>query len=255
MIDAALAELEPLTFARTACRLLGKSRATLYRQRNPAPARERPAAPRAPHPAALSPAERDALLAALNADRFADKSPARAWAILLDEGTYLASISTMYRLLRHGQVRERRAQAAHPPRARPELMADGPDQVWSRDITKLKGPWRGIWFDLYVMLDIFSRKAMRWEVHATENAALAAEFIACAIAASAGIAPRFRCRHPVTPPAGPRRRLRRQPPPVPPQAAPGPAAARQGLDQPATRNSPDRGDTTSKPGRLISHRV
>ena len=92
-----------------------------------------------------------------NAGRFADKSPAQAWAILLDEGTYLASISTMYRVLReHGQVRERRAQATHPPRARPELMADGPNQVWSWDITKLKGPWRGIWFDLYVMLDILS---------------------------------------------------------------------------------------------------
>ena len=192
MIDAALAELEPLTSAKTACRLLGKSRATLYRQRNPAPAPERSRGPRAPHPAALSPAERDALLAVLNAGRLADKSPAQAWAILLDEGTYLASVSTMYRVLRgEGQVRERRAQACHPPRARPELMADGPDQVWSWDITKLKGPWRGIGFDLYVMLDIFSRNAMRWEVHATENAALAAAFIDAALAANAGIAPRF----------------------------------------------------------------
>jgi putative transposase len=192
VIDEAVAELEPLTSAITACRLLGKSRATLYRQRNPAPVPERFRGPRAPHPAALSPAERDALLAVLNAERFADKSPAQAWAILLDEGAYLASISTMYRVLRaEGQVRERRAQAAHPPRARPELMADGPDQVWSWDITKLKGPWRGIWFDLYVMLDIFSRKAMRWEVHATENAALAAAFIDNAIAANSGTAPRF----------------------------------------------------------------
>ena len=192
MIDTALAELEPLTSAKTACRLLGKSRATLYRQRNPAPAADKLAGSRAPHPAALSPAERDALLAALNQDRLADKSPAQAWAILLDEGTYLASISTMYRVLReHGQVRERRAQAAHPPRARPELMADGPGQVWSWDITKLKGPWRGIWFDLYVMLDIFSRKAMRWEVHATENAGLATAFIENAITASSGVAPRF----------------------------------------------------------------
>ena len=192
MIDAALAELEPLTSAKTACRLLGKSRATLYRQRNPAPVKERPPASPAPHPAALSPAERDALLAALNIGRFADKSPAQAWAILLDEGIYLASISTMYRVLRsEGQVRERRAQAAHPPRVRPELVADGPDQVWSWDITKLKGPWRGIWFDLYVMLDIFSRQAMRWEVHAAENAALAAEFIENAIAANRGTAPRF----------------------------------------------------------------
>lgn len=192
MIDAALAGLEPLTSAKTACRLLGKSRATLYRQRHPASAKERSLAPRAPHPAALSPAERDTVLAVLNAGRFADKSPAQVWAILLDEGIYLASISTMYRVLRgEGQVRERRAQAAHPPRARPELMADGPDQVWSWDITKLKGPWRGIWFDLYVMMDIFSRKAMRWEVHATENAGLATAFIENAVTANHGIAPRF----------------------------------------------------------------
>jgi putative transposase len=192
VIDAALAELEPLTSAKTACRLLGKSRATLYRQRHPVPRPERSPASRAPHPAALAPAERDALLAALNAERFADKSPAQARAILLDEGIYLASISTMYRVLRaEGQVRERRAQAAHPPRVRPELVADGPDQVWSWDITKLKGPWRGIWFDLYVMLDIFSRKATRWEVHAAENAALAAQFIQNAITANQGTAPRY----------------------------------------------------------------
>jgi putative transposase len=141
VIDQALAELEPLTFAKTACQLLGKSRATLYRQRNPAPVPERSHGPRAPHPAALSPAERAGLLAVLNAERFADKSPAQAWAILLDEGAYLASISTMYRVLRaEGQVRERRAQAAHPPRARPELMADGPDQVWSWDIERHEAP-------------------------------------------------------------------------------------------------------------------
>ena len=83
--------------------------------------------PRAAHPAALSAAERAQLLAVLDADRFADKSPAQAWAMLLDEGTYLASVSTMYRVLRaDGQVRERRAQAAHPPRVRPELVATGP---------------------------------------------------------------------------------------------------------------------------------
>jgi putative transposase len=96
----------------------------------------------------------------------------------------------MYRVLRaEGQVRERRAQAAHPPRTRPELVAAGPSQVWSWDITKLKGPWRGIWFDLYVMLDIYSRKAIWQEVHATENAVLAAEFITNAIAANDGVAP------------------------------------------------------------------
>ena len=83
----------------------------------------------------------------LNSERFADKSPAQIWAIMLDEGIYLASVSSMYRVLRAAdQVRERRAQAAHPPRVRPELVADGPDQVWTWDITKLKGPWRGTYF-------------------------------------------------------------------------------------------------------------
>ena len=98
----------------------------------------------------------------------------------------------MYRILDGaGQVRERRAQAAHPPRVRPELVATGPDQVWTWDITKLKGPWRGLYFDLYVMLDIFSRKAVRWEVHATETGDLAKEFIENAIKGNGGARPDY----------------------------------------------------------------
>ena len=160
MISQAVAELEHLLPVKAACELVGQPRSTLYRLRNPRPQKERQP-PQVAHPAALSSAERAQLLAVLDGQRFADKSPAQVWAILLDEGTYLASVSTMYRVLRaEGQVRERRAQAAHPPRVRPELVATGPSQVWSWDITKLKGPWRGIWFDLYVMLDIFSRKAI-----------------------------------------------------------------------------------------------
>jgi len=128
----------------------------------------------------------------LDSERFADKSPAQVWAILLDEGIYLASVSSMYRVLRAAdQVRERRAQAAHPPRVRPELVADGPDQVWTWDITKLKGPWRGTYFDLYVMIDIFSRKAIHWEVHLTETGDLAADFIENAIAANCGARPGY----------------------------------------------------------------
>ena len=114
MIDAAFTGLEPVTSAKTACRLLGKARATLYRQRNPAPPAEGRGR-RVAHPAALSAAERTVLLAVLDGDRFADKSPAQAWAILLDEGTYLASISTMYRVLRAEAV----ARAAlRPPHRR-----------------------------------------------------------------------------------------------------------------------------------------
>ncbi|MGO9502287.1 MAG: hypothetical protein ACLPUO_12065 [Streptosporangiaceae bacterium] len=154
MISQAVAELEPLLPVKAACGLVGQPRSTLYRQRNPRPQAERQPPRVARHPAALSPGEREQLLAVPGSQRFADKSPARAWAILLDEGTYLASVSTMYRVLRaEGQVRERLAQAAHPPRVRPELAATGPSQVWSWDITKLKGPWRGLWLDLYVMLE------------------------------------------------------------------------------------------------------
>jgi putative transposase len=132
------------------------------------------------------------VLAVLDSERFADKSPAQAWAVLLDEGCYLCSIRTMYRILDGaGQVRERRAQAAHPPRVRPELVATGPDQVWTWDITKLKGPWRGIYLDLYVMLDIFSRKAVCWEVHATETGDLAKEFIENAIKGNGGARPDY----------------------------------------------------------------
>ncbi len=190
MISEALTALEPLTLVKAACALLGKPRATLYRQRHPPQVRERHPGPRMAHPAALSDGEQAQLLAVLNAERFADKSPAQVWAVLLDEGVYLASVSTMYRVLRAAdQVRERRAQAAHPARVRPELTADGPSQVWSWDITKLKGPSRGVWFDLFVMLDIFSRKAIHWEVHATENAELAKEFIDAAITSNGGIAP------------------------------------------------------------------
>ena len=128
----------------------------------------------------------------LDSERFADKSPAQVYAILLDDGIYLASIRTMYRVMTLAdQVRERRAQAAHPPRVRPELVADGPDQVWTWDITKLKGPWRGTYFDLYVMLDIFSRKAIRWEVHYGESGDLAKAFMQHAIIANGGAKPRY----------------------------------------------------------------
>ena len=84
-------------------------------------------------------------------------APAQVWALLLDDGAYLCSISTMYRVL-GPRARSGNDAPRHPPaQKRPELIADGPDQVWSWDITKLQGPWRGVYFDLYVILDIFSR--------------------------------------------------------------------------------------------------
>ena len=119
-----------------------------------------------------------------------DRSVAQVWATLLDQGIYLASQSTMHRILRQaGESRDRRNQATHPPRARPELMASGPNEVWSWDITKLPGPARGQWFDLYVMIDIFSRHVVHWLVAPAESAELAKQFIADAIAANGGIAP------------------------------------------------------------------
>ena len=171
-----------------ACELTGKSRATVYRRRHGIRSGCRERRPAAPN--ALSAGERDELLAVLDSPRFADKAPRQVWAILIDEGIYLASVSTMYRLLREaGQVRERRAQAAHPARRKPELIATGPNEVWSWDITKLAGPWRGVYYHLYVMIDIFSRCAVHFEVHATELGELAKDFMTEAVRLNGGTAP------------------------------------------------------------------
>ena len=136
MIDQAVTEIEPLVGTAPACRALGAPRASLYRRRNPPAAHPRPAPARA-----LSGAEREAVLDQLRSERFVDASPAQVRATLLDEGRYLASERTMYRLLEaNGEVRERRDQLTHPPYAAPELLAERPNEVYSWDITKLKGP-------------------------------------------------------------------------------------------------------------------
>jgi putative transposase len=191
VIDAAFTEVVLVISTSAACVLLGKSRATLYRRRNPKPPAEKPARPaRAAHPAELGEAERAELVALLNSERFVDRSPAQVWAILLDEGVYLASISTMYRLLRaRAQTGERRAQATHPAKKKPELLAEAPEEVWSWDITKLRSPVRGVYFELYVILDIFSRKVIHHETHPTENGELAKAFIDNAITANGGVRP------------------------------------------------------------------
>ncbi len=181
MIDACVAALEPLLGTGPACAAAGKSKATHYRRRQPPKpkiAQERPT------PAnALSHAEVERVLELLRSERFADLAPAQVWAMLLDEDVYVASISTMYRILRaNGEVRDRRAQAAHPTRSRPELMAIAPNQCWSWDITKLRGPDKGVWFDLYVIIDIFSRYVVGWMVAPAESAELAEAFIADAVA-------------------------------------------------------------------------
>jgi putative transposase len=162
----------------------------LHRHRNPKPAvaRERR---QFHHPAELSPEEEGRVLAELDSPRFADKSVAQAYTILLDEGCYLCSQATMHRLLRRrGTSGDRRAHASHPARRKPELLAAGPNEVWSWDITKLKGPARGIWYLLYVILDIYSRKVVHWEIWPTETGILAKEFIEHAITANDGIKPK-----------------------------------------------------------------
>jgi putative transposase len=120
--------------------------------------------------------------------RFVDRAPAQAWATLLDEGTYLASESTMYRILReNGEVRERRRQAVHPPRTVPELVATGPCEVWSYDATALRGPARGIWYRLFLMLDLFSRYCPGWMVVPDERADAVADWIARTVVANGPI--------------------------------------------------------------------
>ncbi|TDE33657.1 IS3 family transposase [Actinomadura sp. 6K520] len=189
-MDEHFPALEETVGTTRACAILGRSRATLHRHRNPAPPR---LGPRRPfhHPAELSVHERAHVLAVLDSPRFADKSVGQVWATLLDEGVYLCSQATMYRLLRErGQSGDRRAQAVRPATVKPELEADGPDQVWSWDITKLKGPVRGVHYLLYVIIDIYSRKVVHWEIWPTENGTLAKEFIQHAITANGGVAPR-----------------------------------------------------------------
>jgi putative transposase len=177
MIDQAVAEVEPLVGTAPACRALGASRASLYRRRNPPgprPSRPRPAPARA-----LSDAERQAVLDQLRSERFVDSSPAQVWATLLDEGSYLASESTMYRLLAAGgEVRERRDQLTHPAYQRPELLAERPNEVWSWDISKLKGPAKWTYYYLYAILDVFSRYCVGWTVQHGESAAVAEALIA-----------------------------------------------------------------------------
>ena len=130
-------------------------------------------------------AERAQILAVLNSEPYRDLAIPQVWARELDEGRYWCSMSSMYRIARAaGQSRERRAQATHPSRARPELLARGPSEVWSWDITALKGPRKGEWYKLYVVLDIFSRYVTGWLVAHAEDAVVARDFLAGAVAAN-----------------------------------------------------------------------
>jgi putative transposase len=159
-----------------ACEALGVSRATLYRRRRH---QMRVRCARARPDRALDSAERQLVLDELHSPRFVDKAPAQVWAILLDEGTYHCSVRTMYRVLaKQGEVRERRNQLRHPNYQKPELLATAPNEVWSWDITRLRGPAKWNYYYLYVILDIFSRYVVGWMVAQRESATLASRLIA-----------------------------------------------------------------------------
>lgn len=186
MIDTHFDDLVEATSVAQACGLLGKPRATHYRRLAPpvlGPPRPRPAPPNK-----LSEAEQQRILSVLRSKEYCDLAPAQVWARLLDDGTYLCSISTMYRLLAiAGENRERRRQRTHPARKKPELIARRPNQVWSWDITKLPGPQRGVYYELFVIIDIFSRYVIRWTVAPAETGELARDFIdACLTAQGVG---------------------------------------------------------------------
>lgn len=164
-----------------ACAALGLSRATVYRQTQPA--KPPSASIRAPSPRRLSEAERHAVLDALHSDEFADQPPPEVYAKLLSRGVYLASIRTMYRVLAAlGESGERRAQRAPVKHTKPTLTATAPNQVWTWDITKLRGPQPGVFYCLYVVLDLFSRMTVGWLLAEHESAELAEHLFAETVA-------------------------------------------------------------------------
>jgi len=182
-MDGVLA-LAPTVGIQSACDSLGVVRASFYRQRpvlgpctrpvEPEP----PATPRPTPPRALSDFERARVLDVLHEERFQDCAPAAVQATLLDEGQFLCSTRTMYRILQQaGESRDRREQRIHPPYQKPELLATAPNQLWSWDITKLRGPVKWTYFYLYVALDVFSRYVTGWMVAPRESGELAKRFL------------------------------------------------------------------------------
>jgi len=170
--------LTPEVGTKPACAAVGISRARVYRLRArrkspPAVPQKRPSPPRA-----LKAEEQQQVLGVLHSEKFMDKAPQEVYAALLDEGQYVCSIRTMYRLLEANQeVKERRNQLRHPAYQKPELLATAPNQVWSWDITKLLGPVKWSYFYLYVILDIFSRYVAGWMIASGESAVLAEKLI------------------------------------------------------------------------------
>ena len=171
-----VADLGLSTNTKAACAALGISRATYYRQACSL-VMAKPVGRPSP-PLALTLMEEQSVLDILHEPRFRDLAPPQVYATLLDEGTYHCSIRTMYRIMaKHNEVHERRRQTIRPHYDKPELLAIGPNQVWSWDITKLKGPAKWTYFHLYVILDIFSRYVVGWMVAHREQAVLAKRLI------------------------------------------------------------------------------
>lgn len=163
-----------------ACALTGRSRASHYRRLNPPPRKPHPVpqSERAKPPATLSRVERAQVLEVINLPGYQDLSICQIWARELDEDRYYCSMSSMYRIARAaGQSRERRRLATHPAKVKPELVATGATQVWSWDITKLRGPAKGIWYHLYALIDIYSRYSPSHIVCGAEDSIVAADFI------------------------------------------------------------------------------
>ena len=178
MIQAA-ETLVPILGIVAACDAVGFPRRSYYRAQAstgptvPSPIRERP-----PSPRALSTDEKTMVREVLNSERFQDQAPREVYATLLDEARYLCSWRTMYRILAENQeIRERRDQLQHPIYAKPELLATHPNQVWSWDITKLRGPVLWTYYYLYVILDVYSRYVVGWMIAKRESEELAQELI------------------------------------------------------------------------------
>jgi putative transposase len=174
-------ELGQTTGVTTACQVLNVPRSSLYRARHPEHKTPASSNQRAKPARALSDEEKDEVRNVLNSERFQDQSPREVYATLLDEDEYLCHWRTMYRVLdEHKEVRERRNQLRHPAYAKPELLATGPNQLWSWDITKLRGPVTWTYYYLYVMLDVYSRYVVGWLLADRESADLARELTAAA---------------------------------------------------------------------------
>lgn len=185
MLKAAV-ELAQVTGMAEACRILNIPRSTLYRVGQPEQGAREDSLPvgnsqRTKPARALSSAEREEVRNLLNSERFQDQSPRQVYAALLDEDEYLCHWRTMYRVLEeHEEVKERRNQLRHPSYAKPELLATGPNQLWSWDITRMRGPVTWSYYYLYVMLDVFSRYVVAWLLAERESATLAQELVAAA---------------------------------------------------------------------------